>query len=400
MKKTPFTPYILASAIAVASGAQAAEVRINGFASVVGGTTLSQGTATNQITGATSKATYAADGVTEGVYDDEISFKPDSNFGLQISADLGSGLSVTGQITGNGGEDFDANVSWAYITYEINDNWSIMGGRQRLPLFFYSDFIDVGYAYHWIRPPQDLAAARSDTLEGVKLAWKTSTDNWDWSLDGYYGTSTEAIDGLGDLETRDTHGLVAKTSNDWLQLRASYSHSDIIITSNVPGLVFSSGGVLQATEDNRLGFGFWGLAAHMTFDNIFVVTEYTVGEPEESFGSDNGINGNNKDTAWYISSGIRLGDLTPHITYGERVRNHEQTGSFIDPTFYLDDVESHAEYWTLGVRWDFHPSAAAKIEYTTRSDDSDDAYKNSIGLVGYGDSLEVDVFAVGVDVIF
>ena len=65
--------------------------------------------------------------------------------------DLGEGLSVTGQIVARGVNDFDANFEWAYISYEINDNWTVQAGKKRLPLFYYSDFFDVGYAYVWMR---------------------------------------------------------------------------------------------------------------------------------------------------------------------------------------------------------------------------------------------------------
>lgn len=395
MKTARFTPYLLATSIAIATGAQAAEVRINGFASVVGGKTFNQGAARDHLAirpsgGTESKATFVADSVTEGIYDDEVSFKPDSNFGVQVSADLGQGLSVTGQITGNGGENFDANISWAYITYEFNENWSLMAGRQRLPFFFYSDFIDVGYAYHWIRPPQDLAASTLDTFEGVKLNWATSTDSWDWTLDAYYGAGDEEIQGFGGLTGQNIHGIVAKTSNDWLQLRATYSHLEIYFEDSP----FYSSGVQQATSDEPVDYSFYGVAAHMTFDNIFVVSEYTYADADDgAVGPDFGISGSTDDTGWYVSSGMRLGDFTPHITYGERTRGWEETG-------HPDEFEYIAKYWTLGARWDFHPSAAAKIEYTTRADESDDYYQNSVGGFGYGETLEVDVFAMGIDVIF
>ena len=31
-----------------------------------------------------------------------------------------------------------------YLSYEVNDNWTIQAGKKRLPLFYYSDFYDVG----------------------------------------------------------------------------------------------------------------------------------------------------------------------------------------------------------------------------------------------------------------
>jgi hypothetical protein len=149
------TRSLLAAGIALAvSSAQAAEVRINGFASIVAGKTFSEGTDNTSAGSAKGESTFQADQPTQGTYDSTLDFKPDTVYGLQFTADLGDKLSVTGQLTGAGGEDFETKVTWAYATYELNENWTVQAGRQRIPLFFYSDFLDVGYAYHWMRPPQ------------------------------------------------------------------------------------------------------------------------------------------------------------------------------------------------------------------------------------------------------
>jgi len=393
MTRHILTTAIIAAGSILGSGAQAADLRINGFLSVVGGLTTSEGVARNKFTGAESKATYVADGPTGGVYDDDISFKPDSNFGLQVSSNLGDGLSVTGQLTGSGGEDFDTNVAWAYISYDLNDNWNLQAGRQRLPLFFYSDFLDVGYAYHWTRTPQVLPGAFSDTFEGVKLAWMHSSDNWDWRA-SIYGGAGDTSEGDVGIKTKDVLGATLKASNDWLQLRATYSMNDLVIDSP-NSTFFTRNGVAQATDDNPLGYTFAGIGAHMTFDSVFVVTEYAFSEIEEVFAPDNSVVGADGTIGWYISSGIRLGNLTPHITYGVSEATFSQETPSLDT-----DSENASTTITLGVRWDFHPSAAFKAEFSTREDDSDDALQNDFGFFGNGEQNKVDVFTVGFDVIF
>jgi len=392
MQPKLLTASIMAAGLTLGATAQAADVRINGFMSVVGGTTLSEGTARSHLTGAESKSTFTADSVTLGVYDDDISFKPDTNYGIQISSNLGSGLSVTGQITGNGGEDFEANVAWAYISYDLSDTWTLQAGRQRLPLFYYSDFLDVAYAYHWLRTPQQTAGALIDTFEGVKFSYANTTDNWDWNFSAFGGAGDEDIGQGFTGKMEDMMGLVGKVGNDWLQLRASYATMDLEIGDGA----FSTNGVVQGTDDNPAEYSFFGLASHMTFDNVFVVAEYTFAEVDEPFGADFGASGFTEDTGWYISSGIRLGSVTPHITYGNRVSDLTQI--FGTTTLF----ETEVSYWTLGARWDFHPSAAAKLEYTSQSDDSDDFAKNTAGPLGagYGDTYEVDVISIGIDVIF
>lgn len=393
LSRAVFSKVILASSIALAASTQAADISINGFISVVAGKTISEGKQrVDPTSAAASSASYTADGPTEGAYDDDISFKPDSVYGLQFRSDLGKGLAVTGQITGHGGEDYEANVSWAYISYQLNDEWSLQAGRQRLPLFYYSDFLDVGYAYHWIRIPQELPAAFVDTFEGLKVSWTPSTDNWDWRIDLYGGSGSEEFTDPVDFDVdfEGIAGAVVQVGNDWLQLRATYMTTE----AEVSAPIFSRMGTVQGTSDNPIAFDFAGVAAHMTFDNVFVVAEYTMTSLDDPLGTDQ-LAGNDGSDVWYLSMGIRLGDFTPHITYtvSDETMSDEVVG-------LSSDADNSSETWTLGVRWDFHPNAALKVEYLTRSDESDSVLKDSVGGFGYGDRNEVDLMSVGVDVIF
>ncbi len=415
---------LIAAASIIANGSQAADIRMNGFLSVGGGLVTDAGKAGDG-QGNEVDATYEADVVTNGVYDDDISFRPDSNYGLQITADLSDGLTATGQITGNGGENFDAVISWAYVSYEIDKNWKLTFGRQRLPLFFYSNFIDVGYAYHWIRPPQDLSANDGDTFEGIKLRWTGSLNNWYITADGYYGSGVEEIvspNFTTETTAEDQHGIVLKVTHDWLTLRGTYSNADSHLL--LPGVSFLNEDLeVQLEDDNPLNYSFYGLAGKADFGNVFVVAEFTLGQPEDPVGVFSAVgptnqvtpatvSGGDTDSSWYISVGYRLGKFTPHITYNEHTQdfifsNYSPLNApYTQSDFQnLRETEQKSTAWTIGVRWDFHPSAAAKLEYYTRSDDSEDFYKNNAGPAGifsqgFGNSLEVDVLSFSLDVIF
>ena len=105
-----------------------AEVRINGFANLIGGMTSSE------------DSLYG--------YSDSINFSEESLFAIQVSGDINDKMTATGQMVARGENDYDAEFEWAYITYQATDNVSITGGRLRLPLFNYSSSLDVGYSYH------------------------------------------------------------------------------------------------------------------------------------------------------------------------------------------------------------------------------------------------------------
>jgi hypothetical protein len=165
------------------TGASYGEINLSGFTSINAGKVLS-GSGVPQYD---IPPTFLADYPIVSSYDEDVSFKPESLFGLQISADLADGLSVTGQLVARGANDFDAKIEWAYLSYEINENWTVQAGKKRLPLFYYSDFYDVGYAYVWMRPPADNYTWQIFNYNGVNALY--SGEIGDWSVMGnlYYG---------------------------------------------------------------------------------------------------------------------------------------------------------------------------------------------------------------------
>ena len=93
MKKLPIA---IALCAALTTTTTFAEVRINGFASIVGGKTMD-------------------DDTTLYGYDNDLSFKNESVFALQLSADLQDKLSATAQIVARGETDFNTEFEWAYL---------------------------------------------------------------------------------------------------------------------------------------------------------------------------------------------------------------------------------------------------------------------------------------------
>lgn len=385
MKYHKVSQFLISGCIVLSGTVDAADLRFNGFASIVAGKTLSEGSSflrgnpPSMVIGS-EDAVFQSDSPTSGIYDNDVSFKPDTIFGLQISADLADGLSVTGQITGSGGEDFDANIAWAYISYELNQSWTMVAGRQRIPLFFYSDFLDVGYAYHWVRVPTETQIPM-DTLDGIQLRHTGVVGDWDTRIQLYGGSSDNKTENLGDtLALDNAAGAVFYASNDWLQLRATHVVADFFLEET--GDLFGQG------DSDPVDSHFTGIAAHLSLGSGFIVGEYVTYTFEDAIQP---IGWTTFDGA-YISAGYRLGDFTPHITYSTENQEIEDS---VFAAFGLTDGDQGSDSVTLGIRWDFHPQAAFKLEYQTRADESDENIK-----AYYGDSNEVDLVSAGFDVIF
>ena len=87
---------------------------------------------------------------------DEVDWDTDSVLGLQIKVPLSDKLSLTGQVVARGYEDYDTKMEWLFMTYGLSDNLDARAGRLRIPFFMYSDSLEVGYSYLWVRPPVDV----------------------------------------------------------------------------------------------------------------------------------------------------------------------------------------------------------------------------------------------------
>lgn len=399
MKTRTLVNSLMAAGISIAvGGTQAAELRVNGFASVVGGKTISDESLTNG-----SDSTYGVApsfaGNDSSSYDDDISFKPETNIGLQISSDLGSGLSVVAQLTAVGANDFDAEIEWLYVSYDVNSEFNVKGGKQRIPFYMYSDYLDVGYAYHWIRPPIDVYGSAFSSYEGVSGTYSTSMGDWDSSILGYFGASSSDQGTFGDVKLDSLWGIVLSSSNDWLQLRASYHTADVE-ADDVTAI-----GTQPFAEGEGEGAWFASIGAMANLGNFFIGAEVTRTSFDELLATgvsalvDGGFEtGIDETNTWMITTGYRMGAWTPHLSFSTNTSDYKADdldGNGITVAGALTDEEDSRETWILGLRYDFHPSAALKVEYTDRSDESDDTF-----VTVFGKRREVSTFAIGVDVIF
>ncbi|MEF3019424.1 hypothetical protein V3478_33245, partial [Pseudomonas aeruginosa] len=76
--------------------------------------------------------------------------------GVQGEWQLDPQWSAVAQITARTLQDQHVKLEWAYVTYAPTPEWKLQVGRKRIPLYYYSDFQDVGFAYNTVRPSPDV----------------------------------------------------------------------------------------------------------------------------------------------------------------------------------------------------------------------------------------------------
>ena len=371
---------LIALAIAgVLSAPVSAEVKINGFASVKAGMTL------------------GSDDTLYG-YTDDIDFKNESLFAVQMMSDLGDKLSVTAQLLGRGRDDFDAEFAWAFISYDLTDNMRLSAGRLRTPFYKYSDFKDVGYAYDWTRVPEAVYNLDFDNIEGVSLYRTATLGEFDSTLQLIFGAfdGTARVTGLDvSAQIDQVAGITWEVSRDFFTARLAYlSGKTTLSNPDIDGLVAQLAGfglteLAAAIDVNDEDSSFMGLALTFDKNDWVVVAEITRTEVKDSAIS--------KQNGYYISLGHRFDTVTPFVSYEKR-DNDAKTEIFdLIPVgappalaggvqFVVNRFETKREAWNLGVRYDFHPSAAFKAQYTKMDDKVNDT--------------DADLLTLGVDLVF
>ena len=360
-----------ALAMTLAHNVQAVDLKWSGFLNTIGART-------------NDSAVYLHD---EGNIDDNGSFE-ESTLGLNAIVTVSEHLSLAAQIASapsNNSIDFD----WGFGTYNLNENWAIKAGRVKFPGMLVSEYVRVGYAYPWIRPPEAVYSASMaapamglDAYDGGALVYQVFGDNFDYSAEVYGGGRATDM-----MDFDKMYGLVLRASNDILTLVGSANWS----TMAVPGSVDP---MMAAMMNDIAGQDMLMLNAGVTADwNDFVLyAEYV--RSTSDFVDTMGRNDSVDITSWYTTLGYRFGNLMPHVTYQSLEHGNgglEQTG------------------WTAGLRYDLGRSTALKLEWQRIEPKEANAganvpmmLKNQFGLFEHlsTPSDEVDLVSVAVNFTF
>ncbi|MFQ5642918.1 MAG: porin [Thiogranum sp.] len=316
---------------------------------------------------------------------DDINFDQDSRVGIQVSADINSRMSVTAQLLGTNREDgnFDTTFDWGYISYALTENVNIRGGKIKFPTFLVSDYIEVGYAYPWIRPPAEVYTSNPITaISGADVLFRAQFGSTDLLVQPYFGTANdqdalvpqEVLPMLGlspgsvkyeNFDAKDMAGINIALSSDFATLRAGY------LQTRVSASAF---GV------NNEDVTFWSVGANMDWHNIIAYSEYFQRDID---GLANAFFPNQK--GWYGTLGYRIDRFLPHITFAQLLDDNSSN----DPGTGLEQ-----DSLTLGVRYELGTGAALKVEAERVEPKS-----GSRGLF-MAPIDDINIYSVAVDVIF
>lgn len=365
-------PLAIALGLALGLGAPAghAEVRFSGFGQVVFGQLREDG---SRAPGVPVDRTTG----TVSLYDDSWSMDQESKLGVQVDIDVTDRINLVGQAMARSDNDWEPELTWAYANIRVNDALWVKLGRQRTPFYRYSDYLDVGAAYPWIRPPTAMYNQAWSNFDGISVGHDAYMGKWFSQVQVIFG-QYEGKPGAKELATESKLEALRGVSwdmeyNEWLSLRGSYFQSKLTIdTVQLNPLLgalrqFGQGAVADGMDFNADKAVFSNVGFKIERNNWLIVGEHAWLDMENSLVA----NAGRKD--WYVSAGHQFGKFMPTVTYGSRESGVNQPlidsvhpmNPFRGPvTMAAEGLRLDEKYTGVGLRWDIRPRIALKGDWT------------------------------------
>ncbi|AIY66502.1 porin [Pseudoalteromonas piratica] len=373
---------LVASALLVIfSQSASAELNISGYGSIIAGKTL--GTVDDPLNpGQTRDEILTADFYDVGQYTNDLTFKAESIIAVQGIYKFNNKLSVTAQLVAKGVDDFNPEFDWYYVTYQANEDWTFMAGRRNIPMYYFSEYAEVGYAYPWMRPPSNLYWWQVTQFDGAHAMYSFELGDYSNTITAFYGNeySDDNVEMLyydklygGNARTvneywTDIAGFNWNMSGDFFDLRFVYFQND-----RDRETIQQDGSISPYTPFSQQFIGFGG---QVNISDFTILFDMNYVEYDDAVGTE--------FPTYLISVVYNIDEFQPYISYSKA--DHERANV---PT---EDLEEHYML-SYGLRYDFYSNVAFKIQYDTFVDQGHEP----TGWAYHGDSRTI---SMGIDFVF
>ena len=320
-----------------------------------------------------------------------------SKFGAQLTYGVTDTVGLTLQTTAKAyGDEWKANLEWAYLSWQSTDNLMMRVGRLRTPVYMYSESIDVGFSYPWLRLPDEVySQVQLSNYEGADIVYNLplSFATLSFQLAGGIAKNRDyyIYDEEFDIDYDNVFGSsVSLATNDFGTFRVGYVEADI--DTDISGSFTDIFGNPGTASLLALGKGKFTSIGYQYDNGTWLTANEWTSRVIENDGS-------NSTDSFYLMGGRRFGDFLAHVTYAQ-----------------LDEDEGRQSSWTLGLNYNILPTVVLKGEYkrvdTTGGYDgvfvrnAQELYDNTVydrtnGLAGVpARNYDGDIISAGVDFVF
>lgn len=344
-------------------------------------------------------------------YTEDYDFKPESMLALQGNSDLSEGASLTFQLVAKGTDEFRPDLDWFYLSYNLMDDLKLMVGRRNLPMYYFSESMEVGYAAPWVRPPANLYWWEITQFNGLTLTKSIEKGDWETQISGFFGRESQEdikshdywrtrggyyyppegtyIAGTSDVEWTDIMGVNLSFASEWADIRVSYftthysTTADIMLDANndgIPEYTNADGTPLRSGSSDVTDFdlSFLGLSGNFMFEHVSILFDYNFVSYDDAYQS---------EFPTYLMLVTYNSDMyQPYIGFtkasGKITKDVDGYG--------VGDAEEH-QMFTAGVRYNFHPTISLKMQYDDFQDLGD---KSSFGDLSYHNDAQLISFSL------
>ncbi len=315
-------------------------------------------------------------------------YRSDSVVGLQFNYALAEQTNAIVQLVATGSESFKVEAEWAYLRHYFDDDFHLSVGRFRLPFYYHSETVEVGFAYPMVRPATEVYISEVTSIEGASLykGFELGDHRFSLRLD-LFGTSTEL------LSVESGHILVAEYEYGDLLARAVYAEMDLEIKG------------VDLTIENR------GYTGALVYDDGTYMSSFEAIRTDPKSGPFYSFE------AFVAMFARKFGPWTPYLSVAT-IYSGERND---DPLAYISRMVQSPEEFTAptvrfsgdsvtpGFRYDYSSKIALKFEAThfingEEEPDGLGGVNTSLGyLTGDGPSGEDDdlvVYSFVVDAVF
>ena len=306
---------------------------------------------------------------------DRVGFEYDSRMGLRFSAKINPQLEFAAQLLSRARlEGWDVKADWAFASYKLNDHVSVRAGSVRIPLYLASEYVEVGYAYPWVRPPAEVYRLTPvNATTGVSVPLKANLGGMDLLVQPMAGSLGTTIQSRGleiDIVAENMVGGSIDLSNDILRLHAAYLSAKVFADTQASVPLFVAPSLGPVTGDlgitllDSSNYQAWDVGMSVDWKNILLMTEYTHTHSwvplDDQFG-------------WYATLGYKMGNFLPYVTYAERRSDDivNDPSTFANEAFLLASFAQDQNSMTLGLRYNIGNASALKFEVQQASTQGD-----------------------------
>ncbi|MBF0412572.1 MAG: hypothetical protein HQK70_07670 [Desulfamplus sp.] len=315
----------------------------------------------------------------------------DSRLGLQAHYRFSSNLDavVQGVLRDQSYITFNNSLELAYIAYRPSSWLELRAGRFGYDAFLMSDTRNLGYAYSWVRPPNEFYGwVPVFHTDGADATLRIDGDDSQWRLRVQAGEQAfkfALADSEYDAETESLQTLSLSRQSGPLTLKAGYSAFSLKNEMNI--FIPLHEGLNQIADATASFFPEISSEARYLRDNTAFkgtdITYLTLGASyddgqwiaqAELAHSTSNTEILSHGTMGYAALGYRIGDFTPYFIFsatraGNDIRKSIADWSIIEAAELQETViniinttRMDQETLSFGVRWDFHNQAALKLQ--------------------------------------